>query len=142
MKLARLEDRFKIELGEVAVVISPLSGRQKLEMTSLLKQSPEGKLMVDRAAQELYLIKHTLKEISGVKDYDGNDYVLSFESGKNVLTDECADEVLGLLVNTYFTYASTQAISGVFGDVVNPFNGQKLDGIRVNRIIKEGDEKK
>lgn len=140
MRIARLEDKFKISLGEVVVTVSPLSGRQKIEMTSMIKQTPEGKFIIDKAAQELYLVKHSVKEILGLKDLDGKDYELQFD-GKS-LTDACAEEVLGFLVNTMFTFANTQAMGGVFGDVVNPFNGEKLDGIKVERLVKEGDEKK
>lgn len=140
MRIARLEDKFKISLGEVVVTVSPLSGRQKIEMTSMIKQTPEGKFIIDKAAQELYLVKHSVKEIFGLKDLDEKDYELHFD-GKS-LSDDCAEEVLGFLVNTMFTFANTQAMSGVFGDVVNPFNGEKLDGIKVERLVKEGDEKK
>jgi hypothetical protein len=141
MKIAKLTDRFLIKLGDISTTIAPLSGRQKIEMTSLIKQDTCGKFFIDKPAQELFLIKHSIKEVTGLKDLDGNDYRLDFAHDGS-LSDECAEELLGFLVNTMFTFANTQVLSGLFGDVVNPFNGEKISGVSVERIVKEGDEKK
>lgn len=124
----------------VTVTVAPLSGRQKLEMTSLIKQREDGKLYVDKAGQEHYLVKHSVKAFEGVKDHDNKDYVLEFEG--DCLKDDCAEELLSFLVNTYFTTANTQAMSGVFGDVVNPITGEPIKGIQVDRVVKMKDEEK
>lgn len=140
MRIARLEDKFKIKLGEIELTVSPLSGRQKIEMTSLIRQGEGGKFFIDKAAQEHYLVKHSVKGVHGLKDLDDKDYELVFAD--KCLTDECAEELLGFLVNTMFTYANTQAMDGIFGDVVNPFTGKKVEGVSVERLVKEGEEKK
>jgi hypothetical protein len=140
MRIARLTDRFKINLEGVTVTVAPLSGRQKLEMTSLIDQRKDGKFYIDKAAQELYLIKHSVKELKGIKDHDDAEYALEFEG--EYLSDTCAEELLGFLVNTYFTTANTQAMNGVFGDVVNPMTGKPIDGIVVDRVAKMKDEEK
>lgn len=140
MRISRLSDRFKIKLEGVTVTVAPLSGRQKLEMTSMIKQKEDGKLYLDKPAQEHYLIKHSVKKIEGLKDYDGQDYVLHFDGDS--LSDDCAEEVLSFLVNTYFTVANTQIISGIMGDVINPITGQAISGISVERIEKASDEEK
>lgn len=140
MRIARLDERFKINLGEVSLTVSPLSGRQKLEMTSMLRQGSDGKFYIDKASQEHFLVKHSIKGVEGLKDLDDKDYDLRFD-GK-CLTDECAEELLAFLVNTMFTFANTQAMNGLFGEVVNPFTGEKLNGVSVERVIKEGEEKK
>jgi hypothetical protein len=139
VKITRLEDRFKIDLDGVKLTVSPLSGRQKLEMTSMLKQV-EGRFIIDKASQEHFLVKHSVKAIEGLKDLNDQDYQLSFDGG--ALTDECAEELLGFLVNTYFTIANTQAMQGMFGKVTNPYNGQVIEGVTVERLVKEEDEKK
>jgi len=140
MKIARLTDRFKIKLEGVTVMVAPLSGRQKLEMTSMIKQREDGKLYIDKAAQEHYLIKHSIKAIEGLQDYDGKDYILYFDGDS--LSDNCSEEVLGFLVNTYFTTANTQAMNGIFGDVINPISGESIKGIEVERVVKASEEEK
>lgn len=140
MKIARLTDRFKIKMEGVTVTVSPLSGRQKLEMTSMIKQREDGKLYIDKASQELYLVKHSVKAIEGLTDYDEKDYVLHFDGDS--LSDDCAEEILGFLVNTYFTTANTQAMNGIFGDVLNPMTGESIKGIEVERVVKASEEEK
>lgn len=140
MKILRLSERFKIDLEGVVVTIAPLSGSQKLEMTSMVKQNDDGKFYVDKNKQELFLVKHSVKAIEGLKDMDEQDYRLEFNGDK--LADDCAEEVLGFLVNTMFTFANTQAMKGLFGEVINPFNGEAIKGVNIERVIKEGDEKK
>lgn len=140
MKILRLSERFKIDLEGVVVTIAPLSGSQKLEMTSMVRQNDDGKFYIDKNKQELFLVKHSVKEISGLKDMDEKDYALEFEGSH--LTNECAEEVLGFLVNTMFTFANTQAMKGLFGEVINPFSGESIKGVSIERVIKEGDEKK
>lgn len=142
MKIVRLNERFKINLDGIIVTVSPMSGSQKIEMTSLVKQGVGGKLVIDRAAQEHYLIKHTVKAIEGLKDLEDKDYQLEFQNGTGTLTDECAEEVLSFMANTYFTWAHSQAMSGHYGKVKNPFNDQDLEGVTVERLIKKEDEEK
>lgn len=140
MKIARLSDRFVIKLEEVEITIAPLSGRQKLEMTSMIKQGDDGKLYLDKISQELFLIKHSVKSIKGLKDFDESEYKLEF-SGEE-LTEECADELLGFLVNSYFTVANTQVMSGILGEVINPITGKAIRGISIERAGSDGDEEK
>lgn len=142
MKIARLGERFKVKLGEISVTISPLSGSQKIEMTSMVKQNKDGKLVVDRANQELYLVKHSVKAIEGLKDLDDKEYQIRTTEGSGVLTDECAEEVLSFLANTWFSVAVPQMMRGLFGEVINPLSGLAVEGVFVERIIPKDDEKK
>ena len=140
MRIARLTDRFKIKLEDVTVTVAPLSGRQKLEMTSMIKQREDGKLYIDKASQEHYLVKHSIKSLEGLKDHDEQEYKLELDG--EYLSDDCAEEVLSFLVNTYFTSANTQAMNGIFGEVINPMSGKPIEGITVERLSKIGDEEK
>jgi hypothetical protein len=140
MKIARLSDRFKIKMENVTVFVAPLSGKQKLEMTSFVKQSASGKFYIDKIAQEHYLVKHSVKSISGIQDIDGLDYELEFEG--EALTDLCADELLGFLVNSYFTVANAQIVSGILGEVINPITGEAVKGISIERVNSLTDEEK
>lgn len=142
MKIARLGERFKVKLGEISVTISPLSGSQKIEMTSMVKQNKDGKLVVDKANQELYLVKHSVKAIEGLKDLDDKEYQIRTTEGSGVLTDECAEEVLSFLANTWFSVAVPQMMRGLFGEVINPLSGLAVEGVFVERIIPKDDEKK
>lgn len=140
MKILRLEDRFKISMNGVTFTVAPLSGRQKLEMTSMIRQHPDGKLYLDKPSQELYLVKHSVKSVEGLKDFDDQNYELEFNG--NELSDDCAEELLSFLANTWFTVANTQAIRGEFGPVINPIDGKALEGIEVERVKGKGEPEK
>lgn len=128
MKIARLTDRFIIKLGEISVEVSPMSGKEKVEMGGFSTWK-EGKLITDKPRQEHFIIKHTVKNILGVTDTRGEDYKLSFDG--NVLTDDCADEVLGLLASTWFPVATVQLAQNSLGAVINPITGKALDGVEI-----------
>lgn len=132
MKIVRLNDRFKINLNGVTLTVAPLSGRQKLEMTSMIRQREDGKFYLDKAGQELFLIKHSVKAIEGLKDQDDKDYQLEFKGEE--LTDDCADELLGFMANTFFTTATAQALNGHAGEVINPIDGKPIKGITIERV--------
>lgn len=141
MKIARLSERFKIKLGAVTVTVAPLSGSQKIEMTSLVRQDASGKLFINKPAQELFLIKHSVKAIEGLMDHDDKEYQLQFTDGLATLTDECAEEMLSFLSGTFFTFANTQAMAGLTGEVLNPFTGKVIEGVSTERLIKKEDLK-
>lgn len=128
MKIARLTDRFIIKMGEISIEVSPLSGREKVELAGFSSWK-EGKIHVDKPRQELFVIKHTVKDVHGVTDMDDHPYKLAFDG--NVLTDDCADEVLGLLASTWFTYATLQLASSGVGKVISPINGQPVEGVEI-----------
>lgn len=108
----------------------------------MVKQNKDGKLVVDRANQELYLVKHSVKAIEGLKDLDDKEYQIRTTEGSGVLTDECAEEVLSFLANTWFSVAVPQMMRGLFGEVINPLSGLAVEGVFVERIIPKDDEKK
>ena len=137
MKIARLTDRFTIKMGEVSVEVSPLSGREKVELAGFSSWK-EGKISVDKPRQELFVIKHTVKNISGVVDMDDCPYKLSFDG--NVLTDDCAEEVLGLLASTWFPVATLQIANSGAGALISPLTGQPVEGVEIILGKLSGDE--
>lgn len=136
MKITRLTDRHIIKMDDLEIKVAPLSGRQKVEMTSLYTQDDKGRFKIDKPAQEHFMIKHSIKEIKGLMDADNHGYELQFDG--EALTDECAEELLGFLVNTWFTVANAQAISGLYGEVISPINNKPVKGVSIERVIKEG----
>lgn len=132
MKILRLTDRFEIKMGEISVEVSPLSGKEKVELAGFSSWK-EGKIHVDKPRQEHFVIKHTVKNITGVTDIQGKPYELTFD--KDALTDECADEVLSFLASTWFTYATLQLANSGPGKVINPVTNEPLEGVEI--ILKE-----
>lgn len=137
MRIPRLTDRFIVKLGEISVEVSPLSGREKVELAGFTTFN-KGIRVVDRPSQEHYIVKHSVKKLFGVKNYSGSDYELTFEG--SVLSDDCADEVLSMLASGWFTVALGQLAGNEDGKVINPIDGKPLDGVFIEYINQSKDE--
>ena len=110
MKIIRLTDRIRIKCNEIEVVIAPLNKHQKAEIQSAFK-TKDGKTEVDYEALALKTIQFSVKTVSGITDYNDEQYVVSFEHDMDILTEECAMELLGVFSSTNITAAISAAIS-------------------------------
>lgn len=90
MKLARLSDRIKLKIGEVTFTIAPVSYFVKKEIGECSRVDGGEQVFDLGKAQYLY-IKHALKGIEGINDWDGNAYELKFVG--DCLTDDCLSEL-------------------------------------------------
>lgn len=131
MFLAKLTDRFDIKMSGVTVTVAPLSGRDKIMISSFTSYE-KGKLKIDKPSQEHYIIKKSVKAIQGILLADGTEYTLEFENGQDSLTDLCADEVLGFLSSTWFSVAGIQLAEGKLGEVINPITGKAIEGMSID----------
>lgn len=130
MFIPKLSDRFDIKMGEVTVTVAPLSGRDKIVLSSFTSYEL-GKLKMDKPSQEHFTIKKSVKAVSGLNLIDGSPYVLEFEKGQDCLTDYCADELLGFLASSWFTVSMMQLSGGELGDVINPMTNKPLNGVSI-----------
>jgi hypothetical protein len=122
MNILRLSERVKLKLGEVTVLVSPLSFAKKSEIAKESVMS-DGILVPDYAKQSFLLVKHSVKDVTGLTDYAGNEYKLTFD-GAEVLTDDCAIELVDCFSGTKLAAAigkvstSNLNVEGVELDVV------------------------
>jgi hypothetical protein len=97
MKILKNTDVIKLSLKTaepIAVFISPLTVAQKMDIASKTKMV-KGEEISDSSTQALLGVKYCVKKIEGVFNHDGSDYSPDMIDG--VLTDNAADEILGLL---------------------------------------------
>ncbi len=116
MKVLRKSDRVKFKIDEVEFTIAPLSYRDRIELSTSVKQS-SGEVVSNYLEQTLMMIKKCLKNISGLKDFEGKEYLLVFnvlnEAGDfGDLTDDCADELLMCFQNSKAVTALVQSAMG------------------------------
>jgi len=109
LKILRMSDRIKIEMGEITVKVSPIDHAAKLEISNVNDNYEKARL----------IMKLSLKEISGIECHDGTKYELKFENGK--LSDDCANEITDLLLKTELPPKIVEAATS---------NIEKLDGVK------------
>lgn len=102
MKILRMSDRIKLWCEEFTAKISPLDHAVQVEIMGDMPQ-------IKRAA---LIIKHSVKELTGLECHDGSKYELKFENG--CLTDDCAQEVTNALMRTKLPAAVVHAANGNF----------------------------
>lgn len=139
MKIPRLGSKFKISIQDVTFIVEPLSYEKKAEMGNFTRILA-GKEIVDTRKVAHYMIKHSVKGIEGVYDLDNEKYELEFEG--DCLSDNCASEIGLMLISAELQLACMSVASGNFDKVINPVNGETLEGIKVEYIKKKKDDVK
>ena len=110
MKVLRKSDRVKFTVEGVEFVIAPLSYRDRIELSSLVRHV-SGEVKLDWIEQTFVMIKRCLKEVRGMKDHDDKDYQLTFDENGELET-ECANEILSCLKSSPATNAIIHTAMG------------------------------
>lgn len=126
-KILRITDRVDFKIGEVTFTCAPLNKDQKMEITSSFIEKGKDQKFNLAKAQQLYL-KYSIKGISGVEDFHGNKYELSFDENGN-LTDDCLSEILQIEQNPKLLTALWQNLNGYNEDLRDPVTNEKLEGV-------------
>jgi hypothetical protein len=129
MKILKTSDKVRVKIGDIALIISPLSQSKKIEFSGLTKVI-KGVEMNDSAAQLTYLVKHCVKAIEGVIGHDDKpielkmdvDGTLDEESVSDVCTilTECKDHITALIQVSH---------NKMITDIAT---GKKLKGVEVS----------
>ena len=131
-KILKIKDRVKLIIGEVTFTLSPLNYMQKQDLAECTRII-DGNEVFDLLRAQVFYIKHALKGIEGVEDYNGDKYELEFENDS--LTDECVSEILCLEEKEKLTISAWQILNGI-KDLVDPVTGKKLAGVKLE--VKSG----
>lgn len=145
-------DRVKLKIGEVEFLLSPLSYGQKLDCATIPTKQFGGEKRVDMTILSHRIIKHSVKDIKGVDSADGSPYKLEFEekefSGvlltktENVLTDECAEDILvGLNITPPMISIAYQLLIEIPDYIVDD-QGKKVKGVSLEIVGKHKVAKK
>ena len=138
MKIPRLGSKFKVTIQDAIFTVVPLTYEKKAEMGNFTK-IVAGREIVDTQKVSHFLIKHSIKSLEGVTDLDGEKYELEFDG--DCLTDNCASEIGQMLIASEIQLACMAVSGGHYDKVINPINGETLDGIKVEYIKKKKEDK-
>lgn len=132
-KIYRISDRIRLKVDDIEVAISPLSFNQKMNVQAEVLKGDSMSAMRGAALA----IKYALKEISGLKCSDGDQYELEFSD--DVLSDRCLDDLFNLRVSEKLALVSLNLLQGVPDEFVDPNSGQAIEGVS---MVEEASEKK
>lgn len=137
MKIPRLGSKFKVTIQDAIFTVEPLSYEKKAEMGNFTRILA-GKEIVDTRKVAHFMIKHSVKAIEGVYDLDNEKYELEFDG--DCLSDNCASEIGLMLISAELQLACMSVASGNYENVINPVNGEVLEGIKIEYVKKKKEE--
>jgi hypothetical protein len=135
-KIMKMSDRIKLKIGEIEVVIAPLSFSRKQDFASCTK-IVGGKEEYDLGKAQYLYMKYSIKDIKGLENYDGSKYELQFsDESKSELTDECVDELMNIEIKQTLMNAMWQLLNGI-QELKDPMTGEKLEGVNLE-VMSQG----
>jgi len=119
----------KVDDEIVRLTFKQLTYSEKANISSLTTTFKNGKVFIDSVMNTFYMVKYALKDISNVKDNEGNEYKLSFDG--EYLTDECVEEILAAKFSQSLILASSTMLESIPDEAVDPLTGKKLEGVEI-----------
>jgi hypothetical protein len=95
MKILKASDRVKVKIGEITFLLAPMKMAQKLEINSLTRVV-NGQEVNDGQAMLAFIVKHCVKGIEGVTDYEGNPIQVQIDE-TGCLVDDSISDTLSIL---------------------------------------------
>ena len=132
MRILKTTDKVTFTCGDISVTASPLSYAKKSEVAAFYKPGKDGALEADSAAVSAFLVSHSVKGITGVKNMDDSDYELSFKADGS-LSDESLDVVMTALTATRAVLVPVLKVAQQqLPTITNPENGEVLEGVSMS----------
>lgn len=131
-RILRMNDRIEITVGDIKFKLAPLSYGHKQELLGSTRNSG-GKEIFDLAKAQFLYLKYGLKEIHGIKDYNDEDYKLSFQG--DYLTDDCVSEIMNIEQTPDLLNACWQVLNGI--KELEDENGESLEGVNI-KVVPSG----
>ena len=134
-----MKDRIRFKIADVEFTLKPLSTLEQSQISSH-KKMEAGVEIEDVLMSAFAYVKYAVKDISGVKMHNKEDYKLEFEG--DYLTDDCVSEIFTLNLGVDFFHA-VQALRFNQVDQKMTYLGttKPLEGVELE-VISPGDQKK
>jgi hypothetical protein len=127
-KIYKRTDRIKLQIDDLVVTISPLSIHIKTEAAAMMAQ---GKIKADYALLTnaiILMIKHSVKNIEGLKNHDGSDYKVELED--NCLKDETIEDLFNIEMHKKLTMICSNLMTSIPDSFIDE-RGNKIEGVEV-----------
>jgi hypothetical protein len=119
----RTSDRIDIKIDSVVFTVSPMDYKTKADIQSNVIA---GRIM-DAAVVAL---KNSVKDVKGLKNYDGSQYSLEFDENK-ILTDECINDLLNISESDKLSLVAVSLTQGMPKDQFTDDKGRPVEGVSI-----------
>ena len=115
----------------VQIIVQPLRYKQKTLINSQTVSYDKGETTFDQGLSTFLTLKHSIKEVKGLKDHKGNNFKLEFEKldDYEVLTDDCAEALINCELGYVLNFYAKDAITSTPHEVRNPATFKALDNV-------------
>lgn len=132
-KILKLSDRIPVTIEDVTLKLAPLCYQHKMEIQQYMIEAATGNMQSAMKGAAL-AIKYSVKDITGVEDYSGNKFELSFEENGS-LSEECVDNLLNLSLNNKMIAVCASLLNGLpEEEMKHPVTGEKMEGITFGKV--------
>lgn len=133
-KIYRLSDRIKLKIDDLIVIISPLSIHQKASVEEVASSAGLIKGTIEA-------IRYSVKDISGLKDSEGNDYELQYDENGN-LSDESLNDLFNIEQSFKLSAVALNLVNSVPEVFSDPNTGKPLQGVEFIQSEEKAPRKK
>ena len=126
-RIFRTSDRIPVKIGDLSIIVSPLSFAQKTELQTIMLSAANDPMRAVKGAA--MAIRFAVKGVTGVETMDGEPWTPTFDAD-GLLSEESCDELLNLEENPKLIALCTQLVAGVpVNGVLDPHTRKPMDGI-------------
>jgi hypothetical protein len=135
-----VSQNFVIKIGKgrasVQIVVRPLKQKQRTDISSKSVTHDKGDIYIDNGLQCFLTLKHSIKDIKGIKLPNGKKFELNFESFQNeqVLTDDCVETLLNSELGTTLQFYAKDAINSTPHKIVNPVTRVPIEDVEIKPL--------
>ena len=121
----------KTAKDRVQIVVQPLRYKQKNLINSQCVSSAKGETYIDESLSIFLTLKHSIKEVHGLKDPSGKNFKLEFDACDTyqVLTDDCTEALINCELGYVLSFYAKDAINGTPHQLINPATFRPLTGV-------------
>lgn len=125
-RIYKLSDRIRIKVGDLTVILRPLTYKEKADIQSeMITSSGNIRGAMDAAVNAL---KCALVGFEGISNADGSPYVYS---------EADFDDVLNMPESSTLTKAAMNLLNNIPKEFVDPHTAQKLQGVEFLDEVNE-----
>ncbi len=121
----------KKKKGLVQIIVQPLRYKQRNLINAESVSHEKGETYIDQALSTFLTLKHSIKNVVGLKDVKGKPYKLTFEKIDDfeVLTDDCLESLVNCELGYTLNFYAMDAINNTPHKIINPMTKEPVDGV-------------
>ena len=140
MKILRATDRISVKIDDVTLKLSPLNFAQKSEVQGLMIEAAKGNTQAGLEGAKL-AVQYSVKGISGIETFEGEEYTLEFDEGDTGLSESCVNDLVNSEMSEKLMVTCCSLLTGIKKEIIDPITKKKLQGVTILKNSKRVQKK-